>query len=318
VTKLDTLGFLHTEDFDQRNDTVMRFRHDFGPTSSGSVFFGNLGARYDNSTTVGVLNDTRWGKLGLDWKAFSSSGQGGRGDAEELAWLYLDKHLVWAVGAANVSPDYRNAQGLTGFTGYRGPIAQLQWKAEWRKGAFRSFNFQTTPLFFWHTDGRPFQRGAQTNLFFETRSDWLLGLSANHMKFDNQTDETYSIYATHGISNRFRQVGVTLQTGREGGNSSNFVGPLFSFRLFRSFDIAYAGAILNLAGVTQQHIVTTNYELSPTRSFGGRVVVQNADVNWYVSYRQSGGKGLDTYFIIGDPNSRRFREQAQVKLVFAL
>jgi hypothetical protein len=41
-------------------------------------------------------------------------------------------------------------------------------------------------------------------------------------------------------------------------------------------------------------------------------------VNWYLSYRRSGAKGMDAYFIIGDPDRRRFREQVQIKLVFVL
>src|SRR5205823_6705689 len=138
VTNHDTLGFLHTQDFDVRNDTILRYRHDFGPTSTGGVFFANLGSRVGNNTVAALLQNVRWGKLMLDWKAFATSGRDAGGEAEEGAFVYLDKHFIWAIGGANVSPYFRNAEGLTGFTGYRGPILQAIWTAEWRKGFFRS------------------------------------------------------------------------------------------------------------------------------------------------------------------------------------
>jgi hypothetical protein len=56
-------------------------------------------------------------------------------------------------------------------------------------------------------------RGEKLNLYFETRNDWLIGISANNLKFEDQTDETYAFYVTSGATNRFRQIGLTLQTG---------------------------------------------------------------------------------------------------------
>ena len=76
--------------------------------------------------------------------------------------------------------------------------------------------------------------------------------------------------------------------------------------------------VQDFAGRTQQHIVTASYELSPTRSFGGRIVVENADTNWYLSYRSSGARGTEMYFLIGDPNAQRSADKAAIKFVFAL
>jgi hypothetical protein len=64
--------------------------------------------------------------------------------------------------------------------------------------------------------------------------------------------------------------------------------------------------------------MTLNYEISPTRSFGGRVVVQNADTNVYLFYRNSGGRGTEYYFLFGNPDALRTQTSLQVKVVFAL
>jgi hypothetical protein len=208
--------------------------------------------------------------------------------------------------------------GLIFFNDYRGFISQGVWFAEWRKGFWRSFTFQMTPQLFFHYDGRPFRRGWESYFNMETRSDWNVALTSSYIRFDDQTDSTYGMAVTKGISNRFSRLGFSLQTGLAADRPVSFFGPLASFRLFRRLDLSYAGSVQNLDGVTQQHIATFTYQFSPTRSFGGRVVTQNADTNWYFSFRNSGAKGLETYVIVGDPNARRFVNQGLVKLVIAI
>jgi hypothetical protein len=120
------------------------------------------------------------------------------------------------------------------------------------------------------------------------------------------------------VSNRFRQRGVHYTTGMQADRAYRFFGPEGSIRILRKLDLAYGAGIQNYDVTTQQHILTMNYEFSPTRSIGGRVVVQDAQTNWYVSFRNSGERGTEVYFIIGDPNALRFREQVRMKLVFAI
>jgi hypothetical protein len=121
-----------------------------------------------------------------------------------------------------------------------------------------------------------------------------------------------------GVSNRFRQWGISLSTGKVADRPYTYLGPEFNIRLFHKMDIGYSGAIQNLNGTTQQHILTATYEISPSRSVGGRIVVQNADTNWYLSFRDSGEKGIEMFFIFGDPNASRFVERAALKFVFAM
>lgn len=123
--------------------------------------------------------------------------------------------------------------------------------------------------------------------------------------------------ALSGATNRFRQFGISGQFGEQGSSRATFLGPSASFRLLKKLDVSYTGGLLNRAGVTDQHILTFNYELSPLRSFGGRTVVQNSDTNLYFFYHNSGGRGTDFFVVLGDPNAARFKKQLQVKWVFS-
>jgi hypothetical protein len=217
-----------------------------------------------------------------------------------------------------VSPNFNNPNGLTFFTDLKGFTAFTSWNAEWREGFWRSFNVEVFPNYLWHTDGRPFRRGGGFSAALETRSDWRFGIDATHEKFDNEVDRTVGFRIRRGVSNRFRQWGLAYITGRQADKPYTFFGPEGSVRLFGKLDIAYGGALQNFEGRQRQHILTAAFEVSPTRSFGGRLVIQDSDTNWYLSYRNAGLLGTETFFILGEPNAARLQSQAMMKMVFAL
>ena len=53
----------------------------------------------------------------------------------------------------------------------------------------------------------------------------------------------------------------------------------------------------------------------------GSCVIPNmntSDTNLYLFYKNSGGRGTNVFFLIGDPNALRFVKRISVKFVFAL
>ena len=318
VTPTDTLGFLHTIAFGNENDLVLRYKHDITPTAQAGFFFTQRSARNDNNT-VGLLDErARWGKFGLESQFGLSSGKQAGGGMNVVSFTFQDRTFVSALQFHDISPIFRDANGFIPFTGYRGLLGVADYSGSWRKGFWRNYEVGSVPILWWHQDGRPYQQGVDNFFSLETRSDWRVGLDVGMFRFDGKRDETYTLFLKNGVSNRFRQWGLQFLFGTQGGRPSTFISPTFSYRLFRKFDLAYGGAIQNLDGVTQQHILTMNYELSPTRSFGGRVVWQDADMNAYLFFRNAGHRGMETYFIIGDPNARRFVKSISFKFVFAV
>jgi|GEM_PF-4027314 len=101
----------------------------------------------------------------------------------------------------------------------------------------------------------------------------------DHGRFRDEYDGTYGFAIRKGVTNRFAQLGIRGSFGTIEGEKYTFLGPTASYRIFRHLDISVGSAIQNLGGVNQQHIVTTSYELSPTSSIGGRLVVRNGQSN---------------------------------------
>lgn len=336
VTAQGTLGLLATADFGRRSDIVARYRHDFSPTNQVGLFFTNKSAsdplradeldRNEENRVAVLLQNARWGKFGVSSQYALSSGRfpttgqrSGGGDAAQVNFTYEDIHNFTSLQLLNVEPTFRAANGLINFVDYRGASLFHTWGRQWNSGGFwRSFDLWFNPRVDWHLDGRPFRRGGGMGVSFDTRSDLGLGVDVNYTKFDRQTDNTIGLFFGLGQSNRFQRAGLRFETGQQADRPYSFIGPSLSLRTLGKLDIAYGGGFQNYTEDSTQHVLTMSYEFLPTRSAGGRIVVQDNDTNGYISYRNSGATGTEIYFILGDPNARRFTARAALKFVFAL
>lgn len=59
-----------------------------------------------------------------------------------------------------------------------------------------------------------------------------------------------------------------------------------------------------------QHIVSMNFNIASERTIAGRAVLRRNKLNRYLSYRQRLKRGVDIYFILGDPNADKFTKRA--------
>ncbi|MHB8636993.1 MAG: sugar-binding protein [Fimbriimonadaceae bacterium] len=318
LTSKDTIGALAVQGPDGRNDTAARFKHVFNSTTFGGASVVGTNAGGGQNTVGEVDQHFRFGKLGVEGLAASSNGPGAGGGAQEIDASYLDKKMASFVAASEVSSNFIAPDGYFAYTGYKGVTAYENYGDDWRHGFWRNFNLGGGGTSFMTLEGGRFDNGVSLYAAIETRSDI-------HLEFDYTSDyqlgtddNTLGLNMVYGVTNRFRQFSLQATTGETGGVHSTFFGPAASLRLFQGFDVTYAAGIQNRAGVTQQHVLTINDQLSPTRSAGGRAVVNNADTNVYLFYHKSGGKGTEYYLLFGDPNAARTVRGFQVKVVFAL
>lgn len=314
----DTIGLLQTVDYGKRADLVVRYNHSFDNTTNAGVFVNQKSATDDNNTVALLTGGRRMGKFGVGGEIGTSAGNSAGGACKQVNLTYEDKRNFTSVQYLDISPSFRNADGLIYFNDFRGLHLFHVWSAEWRSSAFRSFYICCFPSYDWHTDGSLFQRNVGVDMGVEMRSDWRFSMYTGYADFEGQVDATSGFSAMYGASNRFRRAGVSLNTGRLGSEPTTSTSVWASYRVLRKLDVGYNATMENRLGSRAQHIVTFGYEMSPTRSWGGRLVCQEGSTNWYVSYRNAGGRGTETYVIVGDPNASRFQKQLSLKFVFAL
>ncbi|MDO8587364.1 MAG: hypothetical protein Q7T82_10015 [Armatimonadota bacterium] len=75
------------------------------------------------------------------------------------------------------------------------------------------------------------------------------------------------------------------------------------------------GASSPYAGTRRQVVTTWNYDLTPEKSIGGRLVRRLGKQNLYFSYRQQVRRGMDAYLIYGDPNAEESTDRISLKIV---
>jgi hypothetical protein len=319
--KLDaatSFGALGTVGFGSEANYVTRFRRDFGATATASAMLLQHVKPGEDNTVAVLSQDMRRGKWGIDSQFAASGGPGAGGNAWTTAINLSDKNLFSTLRWRDVGTKFNDRLGLIEFNDYRGLSSFTDWFASWRHGALRSVDTYFNPVWTWRQDGRPFQRMASLGVSLETRSDYRLSGNVQGGKFDQDRDLTFSLTLEGSVSNRFRSWGISGTTGTQASKPYTSIGPFFSVRVLRRLDVVFAGFVQNHEGVEHQEILTFNYEITPTRAWGGRLVVRNGDVNFYMSYRNAGHAGTDTYIVLGDPNGKRFTKQVLVKWVLAL
>lgn len=318
VTPKDTLGFLHTIHFGERSDIVAKWDHKVRERESYNVFVNHKNSRTDEGTLVSGNYFKQWGKLFFDPRVAISGDNGRHGNAVNLGFGYEDTNNFGYLALQDTSKDFRMPDGLLGFTDFKGVLLYDEWSTEWKKGTWRFMQVQNGATMNWKHDGSPFQRDFNTNIVFITRKDAAIQFGAQKSYFGNQEDLTYNIGAGTDISNRYKKIGLAYTFGTIAGEKYGQLGFEISRQLLPGFVVSANGSLVNFQGHERQSIVTATYELSPTRSFGGRMVERNGDVNWYLSFRESAKRGNEFYVILGDPNAQKFRRSLQVKLLLPL
>jgi hypothetical protein len=325
LSPVDTLGVLATVD-NRRSDVVARYRRDINPTTNVGAFFSQKDARNDPLTvpderdenSVAVLfGNTRRNKLILQSQLAQSQGTKAGGAAGLARVTYQEKINTTTLTYRNVAKDFRVANGLIPFVDYKGYAFKHAWSNEWRQGAWRSFDVILNADWDTHQNGKEFRRGGSLQGLWQTRNDRLIGIGGEYVTFDRVVDNSYSVVLVDGVTNRFRQYSIDHGKGRQNGQKFEYFTSSANIRFFNRLDIGYTAYFQQLEGFSRQNIITANYLLSETKAIGGRWV-QNGDTsNAYVSFRNSAKKGTETWFLIGDPNAKKFVKKATLKFVFA-
>lgn len=318
VTPKDSVGALYTMSDGDTHDAIFKYERQYNALGSVQLFGGVRDHPDDqNQVFAGKIRE-RFGRSTFTLYGASSSGNGQQGTAYQATYWYSQQPHFIFFSYRDISPDFRPANGFVRQRGVRGPNLYYEYDQQPKTGPWKSLGVDFDAATLDKTDGGRYEDGVSANVFGTLReSDLRISLSGYSGMFENERDEFLSLTLRKG-SSRFMQYGLQYQAGILSDDPFEVVAPFFSYRIGKGLDIAYQGVWFQFRGDTEQHVMTLNYELSPTRAIGGRMVMEDDDWNGYLSYRHSGKKGTETFIILGDPNARTFQKVLQIKFVFAL
>jgi hypothetical protein len=317
-TKDDSLGILNTISFGDRNDSVVNWRHQVSPHENYGVFANVKNSADDHANVLSANYYREWGKLALSSRYAKSDDNGESSLASSNTIWYQDKRNFFFLGYNDTNDKFRLPDGLLGFTGIKGWELFDELNFDWRTGAVRTNHTQFSYSHNDNLDGSPFQRGGSVGTFVGFRNGWGANLRASYYDFSGLIDRNLSLSLVKGYDNRFNNMGINVGGGTNASEGAGTISLSGAKRISKGFDVGFQAFLENFQGHTRQNVLTLSYELSPTQSFGGRMVTLNADTNWYLSYRNSGKKGTEWFVVLGDPNSKTFQRLLQLKMVFAI
>jgi hypothetical protein len=163
-----------------------------------------------------------------------------------------------------------------------------------------------------------YDRSADINASFTFRDGLDVDLGASQGWFLGSVDTLYVISIEKPRRNQYRRWSLDYATGNLAGRAYEQVGVSLRYRPLKRVQLFGSLQWQDHFEKSRQAIVSLNYDMGLFESIGGRLVERDGDINWYLSYRRSGGLGNEFFLILGDPNSRTFRKQLILKAVFPL
>ncbi|MGQ9698963.1 MAG: carbohydrate binding family 9 domain-containing protein [Armatimonadota bacterium] len=318
ITNRDTIGLLTAVDFGTRADWLLRARHEFGPTSSMDVALINRDDKNLANRVVVIGENYRRGlwSCNASWAGSWLNGQF-RGSAADAFLGYNSRKLSFVVVPHHVHPGFRSDLGFIPFTGFRGVETFFNYRNEWREGPLRNLyvegGLETSNRY----DGRIFRRNRRLSVGAITASDFGFHAEWQGGRFQESNDNLWTLGFMGRASDRFHNYGLRVTWGRQANAHKTFITPDITWR-WSKLTIGLSSSMLWHRENAYQHILTFNYDVSPRRGFGGRVVAQTGGTTAYLSYRDSGYGGVETFILLGDPNSPKFRKSLMVKRVWAM
>jgi hypothetical protein len=312
-----SFGALVTTRAGDENLGVIRMRKGFGRSS---IVGGYVGSEREGIANHAYGLQGNW--QGPRWGAFAlyngtNDDQFGAADRYDLDLNFSDGRIFSGVGWQRIDENFLPRFGFAPRTGQEGFAGHLGYEAEYRSGPLNSMFAIIEGVDKERTDGKGvFMRG--WDAVIEGRHRNGLEFETFYVDFDffDSSDSFGGLWLSYPHQDPYHQIGGGFSVGTAADEDYLEYGVNGRWRFPNKLTLSGSAQFVKFGGEEFiQHVVGLSFELDKYRSIVGRAVFQNDAVNWYLSYRHSGGKGIEYFVILGDPNTDEFRERLIVKLV---
>lgn len=330
----DTFGIMNINTFGERNDTIFAYSRTIGDRSGLQFGLGDHHLPGHRNLAIGYAGWVGW----RDKKRNHEVSGGITTSSTTDSFIVPDRpggqmrfihYQTWG-GDGDIGGyiDYghidKNFDGELGYTpdwGVYGAMISL-----WRDKAYRGGNLESISTQFYaakwnEISGSPYARSLSLSSSFNYVSGRRISFALSKSGFHEFKDWTPSIGYSWNNNRLNRNGELSISSGRKAGGSyiSFTLGQKFKLNeklvLGASMHEEHIGGTSPYAGIRRQMVATLNYNLSPERSIGGRMVIQSDSQDIYLIYSQQLRHGMDIYCIYGDPNSNQMTNKFSLKLV---
>lgn len=318
ITPTLSVGALTAVDSGRESSNIVRISNNFAPRRYGNVWFTESNRYGKSSQASGFSGNYGMGNYGLSLNLGTSkhltSASPVAGDASfsyEVPHWFAEAKYQW------IPPGFSSPLGYIPWTNRRGGYFYVEHNNQYRQGPIKRFHAESFSNYYEEYGGAQQQKGTELYSSISTRSDLGFGAGISRFTFYGEREDTQNVRVTINESNRYKRFGIHHNWGERNGRDTRYTSLDASYRLLPGLDLGVSWSLFNFVGEDRLTVGTVSYELGPLDSISGRFVNRNGDVNAYMAYRHSGGKGVEYFVIIGDPNAEKWRSRVSLKVVFA-
>lgn len=238
----------------------------------------------------------------------------GAGYGFGTGWQYVARGVRNVLIYEQVSPDFLPRLGFAPQRGFRGATSHTEWTTSHPRGAIMETTAKATYISQDKFDGGHYREvgSASVNATLRNALSATLSYTKDHFLSDVNTFRTVSLQMPR--NDRFRGWSLSRTDGEVAGTEYASTTARIFYRPVKRLQLDLRYQKVEHAVDSDQTVFTLNWELDKFRSLGGRLVRQDGDWNWFLSYKMSGNLGAEYFLILGDPNATRFQKTLVFKV----
>lgn len=320
-TTFGVLNTVHLKE-DEEHALASNFSYSTSARSSVGLSFTHLDRKEVAENDAYLLRYSQSMGPYFMFGRYSESNDSVRGKGRE--WLgefnYYKEGLNFGANYRSISPDYHPRLGFVPDTNYKGYNAYSSYYKQYKTGPLDAFNLYASTSDYDRYDGSGDYRSSMSMGIYVPLRSPKLSLSVNSFKakFLDDEDHQNSIYLGYPHNDSYRSFSVGYSKGEFAGEDYTSASLGGRYRFNDRFSASLSGQWVKHFEESEQQILSMNYDFRDDRALSTRIVRQDDNINWYLSYRRAGARGMEYYLILGDPNAERFRKSLVLKVVYPL
>lgn len=314
-----TYSFLTTQDFGKEANLVATFDRKLSPQTNLNMAYVSAMKKGQNNQAAMINSFSRQGSYEYFAGArMTEDDLVKTGTSFNLGALRNEKGWFNYVEYQQVSESFNPRLGFQRERDFRGLETWHEFEKTHPRGVVAETGIEFGGGWAERLDGTPYRKNIDlnTSVTFRNGIDW--DMSIGQGTFLDSVDQNFRVNVEYPIGNPYRRAYIDYVTGNFARHAYDQFGMGFSYRPYKKVQTGLSAQWQRHYDDTRQLIASLSWDLGTYESLAGRIVEREGDINWYLSWRRSGGLGAEYFVILGDPNSREFSKSLILKAVFPL
>ena len=238
----------------------------------------------------------------------------GFGNAMGFGYQYRGAGLQNVLIYEQVSPDFNPRIGFSPQRGFKGPTFNAQWTKIHPRGGIMETSSSATFLTQDMWEGGHYRDLGSASFGVTFRNALRANFSYSQDHFLDMVNTFHTLSLQYPRNSGFRGWTLSHTRGHAAGGEYQSTTARVFYRPIKRLQLDLRYQLVDHFGESDQTVFTLNWEMDKYQSVGGRVVGQDDDWNWFVSYKMSGNLGAEYFLILGDPNATSFQKTLVFKV----